>query len=248
MTRDRQYIYALFVLALGLNIAMWALSNKMRPIWPNVPPVPGQETASSAGLGDTELAFRTLAFQLQQMGNEGGVSTPLYRYDYNRLGDWFHLLHDLNNQSRYVPYVAAYYFAATQDPKRQLGPVVDYLSDVGREPEAGKWRWLAQAVYITKYKLEDHDRALRLAYDLAALPGPMPHWAKQMPAILSAEMGDRDTALRLMKSILVDMLNPVPGTARPDPNEINFVVDFICNRLLTPIETRTDPVCSALAQ
>lgn len=234
----------LLALALALNIGLWSVTHKMQPKWPNVPPPPPAATASLTGLGDAQFSYRLLALPLQQMGNEGGLFTPLKNYRYDRIGEWLNVLLTLDSTSNYAPHVAAFYFGATQDPKRQLRPIIEYLAKAG-EAKTGykKWRWLTQAVYLAKFKYKDDQLALSLAYRLAALPGEMPHWAHQMPAIISADMGDKETALRLMNSILVDLLKDKDHV---QPQEINFVVDFICRRLYTPAEAKVQKVCELL--
>jgi hypothetical protein len=235
---------AMAVLAAGvmLSILLWAVTHKMQPIWPNVPPAPSAKTAPFLGLGDAQLAYRNMAYQLQVIGNTSGQSTPLYKYDYNRLGHWFQTLHHMDGRSDYVPYLAAYYFGATQDPKRQLPPVIDYLEMAGSAPYPGKWRWLAQATFQAYHKRGDHARGMELAHKLAALPQPdMPHWAKQMPAIVAGAKGDKETAVRLMSSILMATLHD--PFKKPDPVEINFMVDFICNRMLTKPEAAKNDLC-----
>ena len=235
-------LYGLFALALILNLLLWTVTYRMQPLWPNVPPAPTAQGAPLLGLGDSELAYRTLAYQLQLMGNEAGVSTPLYQYDYARLEGWFKTLHHLNEKSEYVPYIAAYYFGATQDPKRQLVHVLNYLEMAGLVPLPGKWQWLVQAAYGAYHKKGDHDLAMRYASELAALPGQVPFWARQMSAILAGASGDKKSAVIMMKSILQATLNdPIQ---KADPVSVNFMVDFICRRMLSPAEAALDTLCT----
>ncbi len=242
VSSNRYGAYAVLAVAVFASVSLWAVTRHMQPIWPNVPPAPSVTTAPFLGLGDGELAYRNMAYQLQVIGNTSGQSTPLYLYDYTRLGHWFNVLHALDQRSDYVPYLAAYYFGATQDPKRQLGPVVDYLERAGSAPYPGKWRWLAQATYQAYHARGDHERGLQLAYKLAALPQQdMPHWAKQMPAILNGANGDKHEAVRLMSSILEATLKD--PYKKPDPVEINFMVDFICNRMLSKLEAAQNELC-----
>ena len=239
---NRYGAYAVLSVAVLCSVALWSVTRHMHPLWPNVPPAPSTETAPFLGLGDAQLAYRNMAYQLQVIGNTSGQSTPLYLYDYNRLGHWFQVLRTMDQRSDYVPYLAAYYFGSTQDPKRQLGPVIDYLEMAGSDPYPGKWRWLAQATYQAYHARGDHDRGIKLAYKLAELNDyTMPHWAKQMPAILHGASGDKHEAVRLMSSILVATLND--PYKKPDPVEVNFMVDFICNRMLTKTEAAKNELC-----
>ncbi len=242
VSSNRYGAYAVLAVAVGISVVLWALTYRLQPLWPNVPPAPSVKTVPFLGLGDAQLAYRSLAYQLQVIGNTSGQSTPLDKYDYNRLGDWFQILHRLDGRSEYVPYLAAYYFGSTQEPRRQLGPVVDYLTLAGLEPYPGKWRWLAQATYMAFHARGDRELGLRLAHRLAALPqADMPHWAKQMPAILEGARGNKAEAVKLMSSILVATLNN--PLKKPDAIEINFMVDFICERMLEPAETKQEKLC-----
>lgn len=136
-----------------------------------------------------------------------------------------------------MPFLAAYYFSGTQNPE-QLYPVVDYLRVVGKYPEADKWRWLGQAVILAKHKLKNQPLALELAQELAATYRPgMPAWPKQMPAIVASDMGDKELAYSLMVEILKSSADTM------HPNEVNFMVDYICNTILSPVQKAGDALC-----
>lgn len=234
--------YSLLFLAVVVNVFLWTATNKLQPKWPNVPPSPSTGSASTLGLGDHQLAYRLFAYQLQVMGNEGGQFTPLYMYDYNRLGKWFNVLHQLDPVSDYVPFLAAYYFGATQKPQQQLKPVIEYLATAGRVDRVGKWQWLSHAVYLAYHRYKDTPWALELAHELAAESSPeMPYWTKQMPAVISASSGDKETALKLTRSILLARVKE--EGEKVDPVEVNFMLDFICNRLQSKDEAKLDPLC-----
>lgn len=235
-------LYGLLVLAVLINISLWLVTHRIQPVWPNVPPAPTEEASKFLGLGDTQLAYRTLAYQLQLMGNEGGLTTPLYKYNYDRLGVWFMILHHLDPKSDYVPYVASYYFGATQRPEQQLKPVIRYLEVAGSVDAPGKWRWLSHAVYLAQHKYKDMKWAVDLAYKLSRLQhAEMPHWARQMPAIVSAAQGDKDAAVKFMTSVLIATVND--PLRKPDPVEVNFMVEFICSRMQTAEQARANPIC-----
>ncbi len=237
--------HLVLIVAVVCNIALWLVTHRDQPRWPNVPPAPGEGAASALGLGDTQFAYRTLSLPLQIMGNESGLSTPLYLYDYNRLGRWFDILDELDPVSSYVPYIAGYYFGSTQKPKEQLSPVVDYLARVGVRREIGKWHFLVHAIYLAQHRMEDVPRALDLARTLAELPQDMPYWTRQMPAIVSAASGDKDAAVKIMRATLAATLaeSKKAGVA-PDPVEVGFMIEFICTRMQTAEKAARDPICT----
>ncbi len=179
----------------ALNLAFWLASKEVYARWSGVPPVPTRRGAVMMTLGDPEFSYRLLALALQNLGDVGRDVTPLKDYNYQRLGEWFALLHALDPASDHVPMIAAYYFGGTRVPK-DAAVVVDYLGRVGAIPVGTKWRWLAHAAYMAQHRVHDLQRALALAYQLAKMPNSaeMPQWARQMPAFVLAKRGDKDAA------------------------------------------------------
>jgi hypothetical protein len=205
----------------------WAASREIYSKWDGVPPVPSTRGAVMMSLGDKEFSFRFLAMTLQNLGDVGRDVTPLKNYDYARLGKWFFLLNSLDPASDHVPMIAAYYFGATHIPK-DVAVIVDYLSAVGQIPVGEKWRWLAHAAYLAQHRLNDTDLALRFAYKLVSMNRDqgveMPQWARQMPAFILNNHGDKEAAKKLMMNMLVS-----EKTARPE--EVNFMKSFLIEQL-----------------
>ena len=218
-------IKAVLGLVLGLNVLFWCGSRDVYERWSGVPPVPSRNGAVMMTLGDPEFSYRSLALTLQNLGDLGVDVTPLKDYDYNALGKWFFLLNDLDPVSDHVPFIAAYYFGATHEPKK-LPFVVDYLSAVGQVPIGEKWRWLAQAVYLAQHRMYDFDLALKLAYIMAKMPNSdaMPQWARQMPALVLEKKGDKEAARELMENMLLTQKNL-------SPEEINQSKAFLIERM-----------------
>jgi hypothetical protein len=212
-------------LVLLLQLAFWSASRQVIPKWGGVPPVPTQQGATMMTLGDPEFSFRFLAITLQSLGDGNGQSTPLKDYNYATLGQWFFLLNRLDAVSDHVPMIAAYYFGATRVPK-DVAEVVKYLGQIGQDTRGEKWRWLAQAVYLARHRMDDLSLALDLAYKLAKLEAdaPMPSWTKQMPAFILKEQGDTAAARQLMEEMLL-------STQQAHPNEINFMSSYLVEQL-----------------
>ena len=240
MTQDLKRLYAILFFAVTLNIAVWSSSHLQFTRWPNVPPPPGEIGVTASFLGDKAFAYRVWGMALQNFGNTGGDYRPLKNYNYTHLGQWFDLLDRLDPHSDYVPLLAAYYFGGTQNPKEQLPPVIEYLEKVGSYPEGEKWRWLAQAMYLARHKMEDMPEALRLAKELAAMYRPgMPAWTAQTQALIATEMGDKQAAYMLLRTMLATEAEHM------HPNEVNFMVDYICTKILTPEQAPHDPLCAS---
>lgn len=236
-TQEKRFVYAAFGLMLMLNLLVWWQALPMRAKWGNVPPVPSQNAAALMTLGDKQLAYRVYGLLIQNLGDAGGDARPLYEYNYDNLVKWFWLEDYLDPRANYIPSLAAYYFSAHQDPKAISG-IVDYLAQVGQRPDEQKWRWLGQAVYLARFVQHDYDIALRLAEILAALDYEhMPTWTKQMPAFVMMQKGDKEGAYQILLSILGSQINQLQAP------EVNFMREYICERILTEAERAQDPVC-----
>ncbi len=238
MTLSNENTVKIFLfLALVANIGLWFSARGVQAKWMNVPPAPEQRFASAYGLGDPQLSYRSVGIMIQNMGDSGGRTTSLDDYNYEELVKWFFLQDFLDPYSNYVPYLAAFYFGGVQDPQK-FKPVLDYLVAVGSRVDGEKWRFLAHAVYLARFELEDQDLALRLAQKLAAVNNPkMPHWTRQMPAFIMNAQGKKEAAYAL----LLEMLKTDPKNLAP--NESNFLRGYICERILEKSEADLNPLC-----
>lgn len=226
--------------AVLLNIGFWLSVRGEQAKWGNVPPAPPQSSAASSGLGDYGLAYRSIGLMLQNLGDTGGRVTSLQDYDYNMLTSWFFIQHHLDPRSDYTPYLAAYYYSATQAPKAYY-PVLDYLEKAGLSTQGEKWRFLAHAVYLARFVIEDQERALALANKLAAHPKTdLPAWTRQMPAFVLTQQGDKKAAYALLLEILKSSAETL------HPNEITNMRYYICDRVITRQEAEFDPLCKDL--
>lgn len=234
--KDLLQLYLLLITAVLMNIGLWLYTNKIYIKWPNVPAAPSITSMRSAFLSDDAFAFRTWSIALQNFGSMG-ESQPLKDYNYKYLNGWFFLLDKLDYHSNFVPFLAAYYFSATQDPQ-QLPYVISYLETIGKRHGKEKWRWMVEAAFLARHKLNDMDEALRIAHELGNLYRPgMPIWTKNMEPILKSDMGDKKAAYLLTLEILKaegDKMNP---------SEYLTTVNMICTRILSPQEAHVNPLC-----
>ncbi|MCB1783003.1 MAG: hypothetical protein KDI13_03335 [Alphaproteobacteria bacterium] len=227
-------------LALFCNIAFWFLVRGEQARWTNIPPAPDKHFAASYALGDAELSYRIIGLMIQNMGDYGGRTTSLADYDYHALAKWLFLEDFLDPHSDYVPYLAGYYFGSVQKPE-EFRPVLGYLETIGRRPEGEKWRWLLQAIWITRFKLGDLDRAIELSYELARVNNPnLPEWAHQMPAFVMNAKGEKEAAYALMLQLLKTRGD------RMDPTEVNAMRGYICEQILSKQEAELNPLCKKL--
>lgn len=225
---------ALLLVLLMFQGGFWHRSHGIAPYLGIVPEPPAHALAATLTLGDTQFAYRIYALQLQNFGDSFGRNTPLADYDYDRLSRWFRLMDTLDDRANFVPSLASYYFSQTPN-RKDVRYIIRYLeTHAARYPEK-KWWWLAQAVYLAKHKLNDYPEALRLAHILAATPGDLPIWTRQMPAFIHEDLGETEAALAIIQAILRNADNL-------DDKELNFMEYFIRERLgLQDIEGNATP-------
>ena len=179
-----KFLYGCLTVALILQFAGAAMLMRVQERWLNVPAAPTSDMAQISALGDGQFAFRSLAIVLQNFGDTAGRTISLDMYDYTNVGTWLRLLDTLDPQSRYVPYLAAYYFGSAQQGKG-LAPVVDYLAMIGLRQGNNNWKWLAQAVILAQYKLHNLKKAQVLADQLARHPDPtVPEWGRNFRFVI----------------------------------------------------------------
>lgn len=233
-------LWAGFVLCFVALCLVWTRTNKYQVKWLNVPPAPHVFSQSVSGGGDEEFSYRLYSVFLQNFGDMGGKITPLKDYDYDHLSDWFFALDGLSGRSNYVPFLAAYYFSAVQDDQK-LRPLIAYLEHAGNNTQGQKWRWLAQAVFLARFRLGDYDLALSLAEKLENLDNPdMPFWARHMSVYVMTAKGEKEAAYQLILSILQD------GVDTMDPAEVHSTVYYLCNAVLDKDEAQKDPLCEGV--
>jgi len=181
---------------------------------PAVPPVPTSTALRAQGLGDGQFAFRARSLQLQHLGNLGGRVVPYKDMDYARLERWFRTLDRLDDRAIVVPVTAAFLYSNTQRAA-DVRHLVAYLADRARARPATGWRWMAHAIYLARYRLEDPDLALRLAGELRRFEGEdIPPWARQLEIFVLRDIGRKDAARALVLGMLEDGAKLPPAERR----------------------------------
>lgn len=229
-------LYGFFCLALAINILFWSHARTLEESWDNVPSAPDSSYAALMGIGDAGLAYRLTGYFLQNFGNTGGRFEMIDTYDFSSVEEWLFVAHALDPLSDYVPFMAAYFLGATEIPENNAH-LVPYLRAAGKVDAAEKWRWLAQAVYKARYKMEDVPYALEMAEELAALPGDVAPWGRQMPAFINLQLGNKEAAYGIMLHMLQS------EGSKLHPVEVMFMKDFICTRTLDPQDAAQNALC-----
>jgi hypothetical protein len=238
MSRQEKTLRIALYLAVVLNIVFWLSVREFQSRWTNVPPPPPQKYAAAGALGDTTLAYRMNGIMIQNFGDTGGMYTAIKDYNSENLAKWFFVQDGLDWRSDHIPYLAAYYFSASQDPQK-IRPILDYLEVIGQRPYAEKWRWMTQAVFLARFRMADMDRALDLAHKLAAIQNDkMPNWTRQMPAFVMTAKGEKQAAYDLLLEILKT------SHTKLHPEEVNAMQAYICSAILTHEEAEKNPICT----
>lgn len=189
------------VMLLVGQIVFSQLAREARIVTEAVPPAPAAIALTAMALGDSQAAYRAGGLALQNFGDTGGRWTRLADYDYARLIAWFERLVELDGEALYVPVLAAYYYGQTP-VAADARALIDFLAGYALAHPARRWRLLAHAVYLARHHLGDLELALALARKLAALEvADLPFWARQLPALVLAEMGETEAAGREIEAL-----------------------------------------------
>jgi hypothetical protein len=188
----------LLVVFTGLQGAFWWNTGAIRPATDVVPTPPGKAALQALSLGDSESYFRFRTMQLQNFGDNFGRSVSLRFYDYSRLYQWLTLLDTLNSRSNMLPSMATYYFSQTQNPT-DIYYMVSYLYAHSKRDVPRKWWWLMQCIYLSLYRVNDIDLAMKVAKPM--IDPAVPAWAQSMVAVVHERRGEMHDALRIMEEI-----------------------------------------------
>jgi hypothetical protein len=220
----RHKVTVLLVFFLGFQTYSWFESKQYIPALGIVPDVPTLTDAKISALGDEQFYFRYLALSIQNAGDSFGRYTKLQYYNYDALARWFKLLDELDARSDFIPSIAAYFYSNSQHAG-DTRYIIDYLESTYDRDPPKKWWWLAQAVILCAERLKDNNLSLRLAFKLSNTPyDNLPRWAQQMPAIIYAQMGEKQLALKVMQ----DLLSKYDNYSQ---SELNYISYFIKQQL-----------------
>ncbi len=211
----------------------WKGTRSIKPELEVVPAAPSKEMLKAFSFGDEQLTFRYNGYIMQFLGDTFGRVTPLKDYNFERLYRWWVLLDEVDSDSNLIAYIVAYYYGSTQDSAGDIPYVVDFLELHSDKHPSENWWWYSQAIYYAKHKLNDTDRALRIAKKLAELPKDLdiPIWTRQLQAFIYEGRGEYKQACDIAVNVIRDY-----GAGKLDQGEINFMFDFIKERLRKLIE------------
>lgn len=231
-------LYLAFVVALLLCVANWLSVRSVQAEWKNVPEAYSPQQARLMFMGDSQLAYRAIGAMLQNFGNTGGRYVNIGKYDFAKLEAWFDTEYELDATSYYVPFLTAYYFGSTRDPE-QARHVINFLRKVGNRPGRENWRWLVHSIFMARHVVKDTDLALELANILAEVDDPdMPNWTRHMKALVMNSRGEKEDAYNVMVTMLQSSADKLSA------QEVNYIVWYICEEILSPEEAEEDKLCA----
>lgn len=214
-------VYLLLVVGFVLQLGQHTL-------WPP-PPVRAKKLpmAISApwlrvlSLGEPIVLAKVLMLWLQAFDYQAGVKLTFRDLDLQRLEAWLGTLLDLDPKGQYPLLAAVRFYGDVRAPDQQRRFAAFAYRRFFDDPQ-NRWPWLAHATILAKHRLRDLPLALHYAHALRthATGSKVPSWVKQMEIILLEEMGERQSAQRLLRDVLAD------GTVR-DPREIHFLEGWL---------------------
>lgn len=235
---SHKIFFWLFLITFVFQILFWKKTEDTKPPFEIIPPAPNQYLISTLSLGDKEFLFRILAARLQNSGDIFAGFRSLKEYDYLRIYQWMTKLDTLNDESNFIPALAAYIYSQTQIQK-DVAYILDYLEEHCAKDIDKNWWWLFQATYIAKKNLGDMTRALKIAEMLSknnAVNAPL--WTKQLPAFLYEEQGESCMAFAAIERVIKESES---GARQVTPEEMNFMRYFINERLSKLKKQKFDP-------
>lgn len=184
-----------------------------------IPPVAEKSTAALLAFGDQPLLARGMAFWLQTFDSQAGQLIPYHQLNYVHLLAWLSLICELDPAMDYPLLMATRVFSETKDPAR-LRQVIGFVREQYRVSPLTRWRWQAEAAILARHRLKDLSLALALSKELASLRNvpSVPYWVKDMEHLILAELGEYESAARVISSLLREGMIT-------DPNEIRFLAE-----------------------
>ncbi|MFT4967326.1 MAG: hypothetical protein ACI9CD_000327 [Candidatus Deianiraeaceae bacterium] len=201
MIKKKQNI--LLYIVFLLQIILWWLAHEIKPTFIITPYPPTQIEINAFSFGDKQFLYRKLAFSLQNAGDKLGHYTNINNLDYTRIERWLKALDKMDTKSHYIPFMAAYYYAITNNPMNSK-IIADYITDYASKDPTKHWRLLTTSAYIyyknpaiAGNKLHNIGKILIKEHDI-------PMWAKSLAGFYLKDNGDICNAYKLISQISQD--------------------------------------------
>ena len=170
-----------------------------------------------ASFGEPAAASRLAMLYLQSFDQRAGNDIPYRDLDYGRLIGWLRAILDTDPRSAYPLFAAARIYAENPDPSKARAMLEFIYREFLKDPNR-RWRWLAHAALLAKYRLHDLPLALRYAnaIDRFTTRRDVPLWARQMRIFILEDMNEIEAAKVILGGLLAS------GKIK-DPAELRFL-------------------------
>lgn len=211
------WLWLLLAFALAAQIGWLSARPPHRPAGLDLPPPPGPGMLRLASFGEPAAAARVAMLYVQSFDLRAGNDLPYRKLDYGRLIGWLRAILDTDPRSTYPLFAAARIYANNPDP-RKARAMLEFIYREFLEAPNQRWRWLADAALIAKYRLGDLPLALRYAnaIDRLTTRRDVPLWAKQMRIFILEDMNEVEAAKVIVGGLLAS------GRIK-DPAELRFL-------------------------
>jgi hypothetical protein len=195
--------WLLLAACLAAQLFWQALPNARRSGVEDLPPAPRPIALRLASFGETAAAARLAMIYLQSFDLRAGNDIPFRRLDYTRLLAWLRAILATDPRSQYPLFAAARVYSEIPD-QAKVRQVLGFIYDEFLEDPNHRWRWLAQAALIAKYRLHDMPLALRYAQALQGdtTDPDIPVWAKHMVVFMLEDMNELQAAKIMLGGLL----------------------------------------------
>ena len=203
--------------AVALQLGWHAWRPDARVELQSLGPVPAGSMLRVAALGDPGVLAKLLMLRLLTHDSQPGVRVSFMDLDYEIVADWLDAIIDLDPRADSPMLAAARLYGSVSDPVRQRRMFELVFRRFLEDPDR-RWPWLAHAAVIAKHRLGDPGLALRYARAVsehATGPG-VPAWARDMSALIAADIGELDLARVLIGGLL-------HGGRVRDPHEVRLL-------------------------
>jgi len=168
-----------------------------------LPAPPTIEILRLIGLNDPPLTSRAVMLWLQAFDNQPGLTIPFNKLDYDKVIQWLDICLQLDQRSQYPLLAASRLYSQVPDKQKKRKMLEFVYSKFFQDPDK-RWVWLAHAIYVAKYQLDDLDTALKYAnaIRLHAASESVPFWARHMEVYILEDLGDIEAAKILIGGLL----------------------------------------------
>ncbi|MEO1766253.1 hypothetical protein [Thiobacter aerophilum] len=185
----------LLVLLLAAQIAWRAAEPLPEASTGKLPAPPPVAVLEAFSLGEPVPLAGLLTLWLQTVDEAPGATTPFAHLDYGRLQAWLSTLLALDPHADAPLLLASHVYSQVPDPAKARR-MLEFVRRAFEADPDRRWRWLAHAALVARHRLGDPHLALAYAQQVAQQArGPaVPHWARQMPIFILADLGEVEAA------------------------------------------------------